>query len=519
MPSDCPQIMHEPDLNSRRLSLISPLTGKQMGTAVCMTDSDVNSARNRARIAENIWRETQLQHRLKPIKVLRNLLCERQFVLSAALVEESGRPLQECLGADLLPAINGLDYLLSHARKILQNSSRDSVAEPYGTVGIIGTWNYPIFLNVISICQAIAAGNCVLWKPSELALHSAEALNSLLQQCGLPDGVFQMLPGDTQTGRALTQCKCDLIVFTGGVATGRQIMANLAPTGTPSIMELSGNDPFIVDSSADIDTAARCAVWARVTNAGQSCVAPQRFYVVNSVVDKFLANVKTQLHQINHRDFTPLRTEQQVDRCISLVDQAVKQGASCLIGGYRDSSRTGFYLHPALLANCNDEMGVVNQDVFGPILPVIEVGSVQEAVARSNSSELALGASIWSRDDEQISGAVAGLKCGIVSVNEVLLDAARADCSFGGMRSSGNGKLRGPLGLEAMVVRKMVYRHKSKGTRRHLFPYMPAGSDILTALIDIRHKPGPVSTKHLMQACIRWSAEMKATVINFEEKR
>jgi aldehyde dehydrogenase (NAD+) len=510
--------MLDSDIDNSIIS-INPSTGKPMGTSACATEQMVHTARAAALDAEPAWKATPLPQRLKHVKTIRDLLCEQQFRIAACLLEETGRPLQECLGADILPTVYGLDFLLSNAENILNSSGVKGVAEPHGTVGIIGTWNYPLFLNLITICQALVAGNCVLWKPSELALHSALAVNGLIRQSGIPAGVFEMLPGDASTGSALVKSQCDLLVFTGGTETGRHIMADLAATGTPSIMELSGNDAFIVDASADIDVAARCAVWARVSNAGQSCVAPQRFYIVKSVADEFALRLKHHLQEINPRDFTPLRTEHQLDRCVKLIDDAVTRGAGCIFGGYRDTMRPGFYMYPAILTRCNDDMPVVRQDVFGPVLPIIEVTDIQDAVSRANSSEYALGASVWSNTEAHINHAIAGLKCGIVSINDVLLDAALPNCSFGGLRSSGFGKLRGPLGLESMVVRKMVYRHSSRGARRHLFPYMPSGADILTALIDMRRKPRLGAVKQLVQACISWSTEMKTRDRNSEENR
>ena len=374
-------------------------------------------------------------------------------------------------------------------------------------VGILGTWNYPLFLNLVSICQALAAGNTVVWKPSELALSSALEIQRLLTAAGFAPGVVAIAFGDAETGRALTQADCDKYVFTGGVQTGRAILAELARFGKPSVMELSGNDAFLVCSDAPLELAARSAVWGRVSNAGQSCVAPQRFYVVRSVYEPFLRRVKAHLQRLRQEELTPLRTAAARQRCHRLVRDAIEQGARLLHGGDFDSEQPGFFYTPTLLADCEDGMAVMHEDLFGPVIAVCPVEDEREAVERANADPLALGASVWTRDLRRGALLASQLRVGLVSVNEALLDAADPAIPFGGMRASGFGKQRAAQGLEEFVVRKVVALHAPGGARRHLFPYFPAACDLLRAAARLRGTRGWRAMPALIRAALAWQRQ------------
>ena len=495
--------------SDRRVTQIDPVTLTPICQQNCATEEQAMAAVATAARGQQHWHERGLESRLSLLRALTRLLCARQSTLSDLLARESGRPIQECLGADILPTVNALARLASMAPRLLKPVKNISYIA-YGVVGVIGTWNYPVFLNVVTIAQALAAGNTVVWKPSELAMLSAQSVEQLFREAGIGPDLLQVLYGDGETGRGLVRGGCNLVVFTGGEYVGRKIMAELAVTGTPSIMELSGNDAFIVDASANLQAAAKHAVWARVSNAGQSCISPQRFYVHRSVASTFTDAVKSEIESLQPADMTPLRTHAQLLRCLFAVDASILGGATCITGGRRAEGSRGWFFEPTLLTGCTDDMPVMEEDLFGPILPICEVQSLEEAIKRANASRFGLSASVWTEDKQAAKMAAGALQCGIVSINGVLLDAANPNCSFGGVRASGFGKLRGPEGLKSMVITRQVYVHRADASARHLYPYCPSGPDILSSMVAFKGKFSFRAIANLTRSCIHWASERKS---------
>lgn len=490
----------------------SPETGEILAEAPLAVAAEVHEKTERAREAQREWGRMPLRARLDLLRKLHSVLVQEADAVAWTLSAETGRPLQESLGAEVLPMMHSLEFLFREAPSLLKPMrlrARGTIAyaEPYGVIGIIGAWNYPLFLNLVPICQALAAGNTVVWKPSELAVFSAQTIARLLEAAGVPCGVVEIAFGASETGQALTQADCDKYVFTGSVPTGRAILAELAQSGKPSVMELSGNDAFLVCADAALETAARAAVWGRVSNAGQSCVAPQRFYVEQTVYEPFLQAMKRHIAALRPHELTPLRTATARQRCHRLVREAVEQGARLLYGGGFDPEQPGFFYTPTLLADCTDTMAVMQEDLFAPVLAVCPVRNEHEAVRRANGNPLALGASVWTEDRKRGAELAAQLHVGLVSVNEILLDAAHPAIPFGGVGASGFGKQRGAQGLEEFVVRKVVVRHAAEGTRRHLFPYLPAATDLLTAAAHLRGTQGWRTLPDLIRAAVAWQRQ------------
>ncbi len=505
----------------------NPATGEVLGSFPAAGAAEVACALRQAREAAEGWRERAVAVRVAALDRLRVRLADDADGLAESVTREIGKPLQEAYGADLIPSLNALDWLVRSAPRLLRArriAGRRGVCllpEPFGVVGVIGTWNYPLFLNLTPIAWALAAGNAVVWKPSELATATALRLAKHFERAGLP---VVTLTGEGATGRALCRAGCDKIAFTGGVETGRAILAQLASTGTPSVMELSGNDALIVCADAPLALAARSAVWGRCCNAGQSCVAPQRLYVVREVYARFLQEAQAALQALqSERDFGPLRTEALRCRAHQMVWEAVPRGARLLAGGYALSDRSGFYYAPTLLADCHAGMPALAQDFFGPVLAVCPVADEEEAIACANASEQALGASVWTRDLRRGQQIAARLRVGMVAINDVLLDAADPALPFGGLRAGGFGKQRGAAGLDEFVQWKVVAAHKVGGARRHLFPYRPATLPILRAFVAWRAARGATARaralKALAQAAQHWQREEQERAAASQEER
>lgn len=492
-----------------------PSTEEVIGRYAVQGREEVACAVARAREAAVLWGERSVEERCALLDRWRYALGQDADTLSAMVHREVGKPLQEALGADLLPSLDALRWVVRHAPLLLRRRGIAGTRAwqepvPLGVVGVIGTWNYPLFLNVTPIAWAVAAGNAVVWKPSELATATALLLQGHCERVGLP--VFVMT-GDGTTGQALCRCGCDKIAFTGSVRTGRAILAELAPFGTPSVMELSGNDAMIVCEDAAVAEAARAAVWARCCNAGQSCVAPQRIYVHRAVYAAFLEQCRGVMQGLRAGvDYGPLRTVAGRDLVHRMVWDAVPRGARLLCGGYPLTDRPGYFYAPTLLADCHNALLLYARDFFGPVVAVCPVKSEEEAVRLANASAMALGASVWTRNGSR-GRRIAGQLCaGLVSINEVLRDAAHPALPFGGARASGYGKQRGAAGLDEFVLWKTVVPHAAGGARRHLFPYDPSTLSILRGVVRMQVAEG----WHARRAAIR---ELLAGVRDYRRNR
>ena len=473
----------------------NPATGATIGTFPLTEPDEVSCALEKARELAEAWRSVTVSERCDRLRRLRDNLASDADVLASIVSTEIGKPLQEAYGADLLPTISGLDWLGKNVPALLKPRSipgarhSQMLPEPYGIVGVIGTWNYPLLLDIAPIAWALAAGNVVVWKPSELAMATAMTVMCHFERALLP---VVCITGDGSTGRALCQgqgeLQCDKVAFTGGVSTGRAILAELAEHGIPSVMELSGNDAMLVCADADVQIAARSAVWARCSNAGQSCVAPQRIYVVPEIYKEFVTACRERIEALRPElDYGPLRTSALRARIHGLVFDAVSRGAKLVAGGSCLDDRTGFYYAPTLLADCTDAMPVVAEDFFGPVLAVCRVQNTAEALVRINADSMRLGASIWTRDVAQGKEIAAKLRVGTVAINtETMLLAANPALPFGGFGASGFGKQRGATGLEEFVQWKTVSWQGMGGVRRHLFPYKAATLPILRGMIALK---------------------------------
>jgi acyl-CoA reductase-like NAD-dependent aldehyde dehydrogenase len=486
----------------------NPATGEPLGTFPVMNAAEVDCAAMTADEALLSWRALSVSDRCARLQQLRAAMAGAADSLATTVSREIGKPLQEAYAADLMSTLTALDWLIRQAPRRLRPTgvpgARGAIRspEPYGLVGVIGTWNYPIFLDLTSVAWALAAGNVVLWKPSELATVTATALHAHCAAAELP--IF-LLTGDATTGRALCRAGCDKIAFTGGVATGRAILAELAGTGTPSVMELSGNDAMIVCADADLGLAVRSAVWGRCCNAGQSCIAPQRFYVAEAVYDRFLQECHHLIETLRPGvDYGPLRTEGLRRNVQKLVWEAVESGARLRSGGHALAELPGYHYAPTLLADCDDDMRVMAQDFFGPVLAVCPVHNEEEAIRRTNASEMGLGASVWTRDRRRGREIATALRVGVATVNvDTLLIAGDARLPFGGLRASGFGKQRGTAGLEEFVQWKVTAVRGTGGARRHLFPYREATLPILRGMIALRAARGPHAKIQALRQLIR----------------
>ncbi|MBI4862871.1 MAG: aldehyde dehydrogenase [Candidatus Riflebacteria bacterium] len=405
--------------------------------------------------------------------------------LARLMTQEGGKPLIENLDeVEWVAAC--FDFYAQVGRdqkgRVIPPVQRDQfnfvVKEPYGVVACIVPWNYPLLLMAWKVAPALAAGNCVVIKPSEYTplstLRMAECAFS-----HLPSGVVNVVTGyGVEAGEPLTtHPKTDLIAFTGSLATGKKV-AGLAALGMKKInLELGGNDPFIVCDDVDLDVAVRGAVWAAFLNMGQVCTSAERFYVFESVADTFIQKFveRTRALRIGDPlgpdvDLGPMIAEFQRKKVEDKIEEGRRAGAKVLCGGQRPPGfAKGFYYEPTVLTSVDHTMPLMKEETFGPVAPIMVVKGIEEACRLANDSIYGLGANLYTTSLEHVFYAMERVKAGTFWINDPLTDNDAGP--FGGMRASGFGRELGSEGLEAFRDTKHVHLDYKLSSKPYWFPY------------------------------------------------
>jgi acyl-CoA reductase-like NAD-dependent aldehyde dehydrogenase len=466
--------------------------------------AEVAAAVERARTAQKSWAATELRTRAGAVERFRRLLAERKDEMAGLIVRENGKPLNEAL-LEVLVSAEFARYYARNARRILAARRFRSTMlalwrkririeyEPWGVVGAITPWNYPLLLSSGLVLPALVAGNAVILKPSEYTPSSAIRLGELLREAGIPDDVMQVVPGDAVTGASLLDAGVDKIFLIGSIAAGRSVARRAAETLTPCVLELGGSDPAIVLEDANLEIAAQGIVWSRFTNAGQTCVATKRVYVVEEVYEPFVRAMKRIVEGLEvgyEGNVGALIRPVQHDAITRQYRDALDRGASVAAQAKLELEDPRFF-PPTVLRDVTSEMQVLQDETFGPLLPVVRVRDAEEAVGLANATRFGLSASIWSRDTARALELARRLECGTVGINDSIIVAAAPEVPHGGMKQSGIGRSHGEEGLLECVRTKSVVIdrwtgwpevHWQSGSRRV--------SDGVRASIDFSHGKG-----------------------------
>jgi acyl-CoA reductase-like NAD-dependent aldehyde dehydrogenase len=442
-----------------------------------------------ARAAQAEWAQQPVGVRLGAIRRLRHALAANADPLCEAVRADLGKSAAETLACELLPWAEACRFMERRAASILRPrrvpgsdlplwlwGQRDTVfRRPRGVVGIIGTWNYPLYLNGVQIAQALAAGNAVLWKPSEVAPRSADALWAVLQQSGVPQNLLARLPATREAGKQLTDGDIDHVVFTGHAETGRRIAAHLGQRLISSTLELSGCDVMFVLADADLELAARAAWYGITLNSGQTCLAVRRVFVERSVQAPFGERLENLARNAKPLHLALASQRTQAER---LIEEAVASGARRL----GDTAEEPDLMRPTIVFDARTDMAVCREATFAPVLAVIPFESLDEALTAQRACDYALGASIFTRRVEKAANLASRLRTGSVSINDVIAPTAHPATPFGGTGASGWGVTQGVEGLLEMTVPQVV-SVRSGRWRPH---YDPPGSSSFTSSAMLR---------------------------------
>ncbi|WP_369130206.1 aldehyde dehydrogenase family protein [Modestobacter roseus] len=445
-----------------------PATGTVVGVFPVHDTAAVDAAVARARTAAERWAALGFGERRLRLAAYRGHLARRLHELADLVHRENGKPRADAV-LEIALAVDHLAWAGAHARRTLGprrvhpgllavNHAAHLEYQPLGVVGVIGPWNYPAFTPMGSIAYALAAGNAVVFKPSEftpaVGAWLAEAWRAAVPD--VPDAL-QVVTGLGETGAALCRAGVGKLAFTGSAPTGRTVMAACAETLTPVLMELGGKDAMIVDDDADVAAAADAAVWGAMSNAGQTCIGIERVYATAAVHDRFVAEVVTRVEALQpgsdaDASYGPMTMAGQTDVVRRHLADAVAAGGTVATGGTVD----GGYVAPTVLLDVPETSAAVREETFGPTLTITRVADAEEALTRANDSSMGLGGSVFSGSRDRGLDLARRMRSGMTSVNAVLTFASVPALPFGGVGESGFGRIHGEDGLREFTRAKAV---------------------------------------------------------------
>jgi succinate-semialdehyde dehydrogenase/glutarate-semialdehyde dehydrogenase len=497
------------------LDSTDPATGDVIARFEATPPEALPAILERARRAQREWARVPVAERCRLLARLHDVLFSRREELTEIVTRECGKPRLESFFADVLISMETAKFFaketpaflrgerIAHSNPAMKAKVGRLHYEPFGVIGIIAPWNYPLAIPFGQAIPAIAAGNAVVLKPSELTPWCGALVGELFSQAGFPDGLLHVVQGGGEVGAALVEPggesrACDKIIFTGSVATGRRVAEACARRLIPCVLELGGKDAMIVLADADLEAASSAAVWGGLTNCGQACLSVERIYVEEKIADQFTALCvqKVQKLKIGNGldpdvEIGPLASRAQVERVQAQLADAVARGARILCGGKPREDLGPCFFEPAVVTDVNHSMLLMREETFGPVLAICAVKSVEDAVRLANDSAFGLAASVWTRDPRVGKAIAARLDCGAVMVNDVLSYFGICEAPHGGRGASGWGRTHGRHGFMEMVQVKYVdVDRMPRRPKTWWFGYSEQVAAAADHFVQMLHAPG-----------------------------
>jgi betaine-aldehyde dehydrogenase len=451
----------------------NPATGETLAEVEIAGVDEIERAVVAAKRGQSIWAAMTGLERGRVMKRAVDILRSRNSELARLETLDTGKPIQETSVVDVVSGADCLEYFAGLAGGLAgehidlgPSAMGYTRREPLGVVAGIGAWNYPIQIACWKAAPALACGNAMIFKPAELTPLSAPKLAEIFTEAGLPDGVFNVVQGLADTGRLLTRHPgIAKVSLTGEVSTGKAVMADAAPTLKHVTLELGGKSPLIVFEDADLDDAVSGALLANFYSAGEVCSNGTRVFVHRSVKAKFLEKLVARVERMTIGDPLDPKTqvgalisEEHMNKVLSYIERGRKEGAKVLVGGKQikiGALARGFFVEPTVFDGCSDDMAVVREEIFGPVMTVLSFAEDDEVIARANATEYGLAAGVFTRDLTRAHRVIARLEAGTCWINHY--NVTPVELPFGGVKRSGLGRENGKAAIEHYSQLKSVY--------------------------------------------------------------
>jgi acyl-CoA reductase-like NAD-dependent aldehyde dehydrogenase len=451
--------------NSAELITINPTTEKILNKYTIMTKENVSTVVKKARDAYKEWRK-DFDKRIDSLYHVANELRKNKENLSRTATNEMGKAIKEAR-AEIDKCVWAIEYFADNGKNFIHEESFNTDArksiikfEALGVIASIMPWNFPYWQALRFAAPSLVAGNTIVLKPASATMQCGLEIEKTFDKAGLAEGIFKTVIGDSSVAEILVDSDVNAVTFTGSVPVGAKVAQRATSQLKKTVLELGGSDPFIVCADADIEKASTGAVKGRFINCGQSCIASKRFIVVKNIANEFIEKFiqKTEKLKVgdpssDDTDIGPLVNAKALKTIDSQVNDSIKEGAEVFIGGEQMGSK-GYFYKPTILGNTTPNMRIVNEEVFGPVAPILIAENEKEAIKLANDSEFGLGASIWTKDLENAEVLSNIIKSGIVSVNNVVVSDPRVP--FGGIKKSGFGRELSRYGMLEFVNIKSI---------------------------------------------------------------
>ena len=453
-------------MNNNKIKTINPATEEIIHEYEVMTKEQIN---DRVKIAQNTFQDWKKDpsKRTDLLHDFANELRRDKENLAKTATNEMGKAIKEAR-SEVEKCAWTIEYYADHGKifstdEVVNTDARKSVItfQPFGVIGSIMPWNFPYWQGLRFAAPSLMVGNTIILKPASATMQCGIEIEKTFEKAGVPQGVFQTLVGDSRIAETLIDSDgINAVTFTGSVPVGAKVAQRATSKLKKTVLELGGSDPFIVCEDADIEKASIGAVKGRFINCGQSCIASKRFIVVKEVADEFTEKFVQKTEQLRvgdplseDTDVGPLVNAKSLENMEGIVNRTIKSGAELLTGGERINSK-GYFFKPAIFKSVSPEMEIAQEEVFGPVAPIIIANDEKQALEIANDSKFGLGASIWTQNLEKAERLSAMVASGIVTVNNVVVSDPRVP--FGGIKNSGFGRELSRYGMLEFVNIKSV---------------------------------------------------------------
>lgn len=486
----------------------NPATLEVVGKVKKFKSIDLEEILKKSRKIQSYWKSVSIKEKKTLLKNLLIYLSKNLEDIAKIISLETGKPKLEAINSDILAGMASVRYSIDFIEEILDpykikfkgmklplkfmGRSSYIVPKPLGIIGIISPWNFPFGIPFSQIVMAITVGNSIILKPSSETPLTGLKIREIFVKSNFPEDLIQVIPGSgSEIGSALVKSNVDRIIFTGSVEVGKNVMRDAAQKLTPVTLELGGKSPMIVLEDADLERSVNGAIWGSFVNSGQMCAGIKRIYLQEEIFGRFINKLKIKVESLKQGygwddptiSIGPLINNKALDEMQNHVKKALEQGAKVLIGGKRNPLLKGYFFEPTILINVKQEMDIVQEEIFGPIVPILTFSSDEEAINLANDTKFGLYGSVWTKDLERGKRIAEKLTMGTISINNHAYTYGIPHTPWGGNKNSGFGRTHGKFGFEELI--DLHHIHVDNQRIKEELWWQPYNTTKLKAQLDI----------------------------------